>query len=480
MSADYNPAEYVTVPDGWTCKRLADCTIDGNIPYGIVQPGKHDDNGIPVIRVNNVNNGNLDLSDVLKVSPEVEAKYERTRLKGGEVLLTLVGSTGQSFVAPEELCGWNVPRAIAVIRTKESIGAEWVNICLQSNEAKHFLNVRANTTVQKTLNLKDVRDIPILIPPKATKAFIEKAALSISQKIKLNRQTNQTLEDIAQAIFKSWFINFDPTRAKIRAKENGQDPELAAMAAIAGKEVDKLEALSSDQLEKLKSTAELFPDRFEDSELGEIPEGWSIGSVGDIALAKGGYAFKGKSFVDEGHPVVKIKNITGDGRVDLTGAVCINDEQASSSKRFKLNDGDLLMAMTGATVGKIGFVTTGGKAVYLNQRVAKFESEKFGRKISWFLFCCFGRSSIFDSVVGAAQGSAQPNISSSGIEATQLVMPSHELIEEFSNKCDSLFRKWLCNIDENAGLEQLRDTILPKLLSGELDLSEQEKAVVNG
>ena len=193
MSADYQPSEYVTVPEGWICKRLADCTQDAAISYGIVQPGQHDESGVPVIRVNNISNGQLDLSEVLRVSPEIEEKYKRTRLQGGEVLLTLVGSTGQSFVAPAELAGWNVPRAIAVIRASEEIGADWINICLQSKETMHFLNVRANTTVQKTLNLKDVRDIPILIPPYGVKKSIESVALSLSKKVELNRQTNQTL-----------------------------------------------------------------------------------------------------------------------------------------------------------------------------------------------------------------------------------------------------------------------------------------------
>lgn len=326
--SEFNPAEYVTVPHGWVCKRLVDCTIDGNISYGIVQPGQHDENGIPVIRINNVNNGQLDLSDVLKVSPEVESKYRRTRLKGGEVLLTLVGSTGQSFVAPEELVGWNVPRAIAVIRANEEVGANWINICLQSKETMHFLNVRANTTVQKTLNLKDVRDIPILIPPKEVKESIEGIALSLAEKIQLNRQTNQTLEHIAQAIFKSWFVDFEPTRAKIAVKQIKDarqdsersaalmaalladrrwpeavaaaiaegDPERAAMAAISGKtlgEIDQLDVQGRTNVAgagsagatqtQLLTTAALFPDALVDSELGEIPEGWEVRSFGDVS-----------------------------------------------------------------------------------------------------------------------------------------------------------------------------------------------------
>jgi type I restriction enzyme S subunit len=335
----------------------------------------------------------------------------------------------------------------------------------------------------------------------------------LDAKIQLNRQINQTLEAMAQAIFQSWFVDFDPVKAKIAAREqwqtlsdgersewlndivskqaylktclseltaNGEQSasetlylNIAAMTAISSRDETSLADISAEEFAELYKTASLFPERLVDSELGEIPEGWSVGCIGDIAKAKGGYAFKGSSFSSNGNPVVKIKNITGDGRVDINGAVCIDDDLANSSNRFKLCDGDLLMAMTGATVGKIGFVITEGKSVYLNQRVAKFESDRFGRKISQFLFCCFERESIFSLVVGAAHGSAQPNISSSGIESVSLILPVDELIGIFCDKTNFIFKEWINNLSGNSILEEIRDAVLPKLLSGELALTDK-------
>ena len=219
------------------------------------------------------------------------------------------------------------------------------------------------------LNRENAHALPITIPEnKEDREALGRWISIYDEKIELNRQTNQTLEHIAQAIFKSWFVDFEPTRAKIAAKQIRQarqdsersaalkaalftnnrwpeavaaaiaegDPERAAMAAISGKALDEIDQLSPEQQTQLLTTAALFPDALVDSELGEIPEGWKEGNVGNVAIAKGGFAFKGKSFVEEGNPVIKIKNITGDGRVDLNGAVCIDDEQAKSSKRFKL------------------------------------------------------------------------------------------------------------------------------------------------
>lgn len=173
------------LPPGWHCRSLVDCTKGGNISYGIVQPGQHQDDGIGIIRVNNIQNGKISVADVLKVSHDVESKFSKTRLEGGEVLLTLVGSTGLSAITTKDLHGWNVARAIAVIKPSDEISAEWIHICLQSPYTKYFLDSRANTTVQKTLNLKDVKEIPLPIPPIEERMNLEKIYFDLESKINL-------------------------------------------------------------------------------------------------------------------------------------------------------------------------------------------------------------------------------------------------------------------------------------------------------
>ena len=310
------------------------------------------------------------------------------------------------------------------------------------------------------------------IPSKEVQVKMGNILKKIDLKIELNNQINETLESIAQAIFKSWFIDFEPVRVKIAAKQEGNDPELAAMCVISGKSEEELQQMAKDDFAELQATAALFPDEFVDSELVEMPKGWEVGCVEDIATAKGGYAFKGSQFVEKGYPVIKIKNITGDGEVDIQGTQCIEEKTARTAAKFMLHDCDLVMAMTGATVGKIGLVNTHGKSIYLNQRVAKFESEKFGGKISYFLFCLFNRKEYFEQIVGTAQGSAQPNISSSGIESTSIIVPNFELINLFIKNTDSIFQYWLKNGSTNNFLNQIRDTLLPKLLSGEVEIPD--------
>jgi type I restriction enzyme S subunit len=316
-----------------------------------------------------------------------------------------------------------------------------------------FQTMRANVkskaygTAQENINLEVLRSLEFPVPNLSTQKSIANILKTLDDRIELLRETNSTLEAIAQALFKSWFVDFDP----VHAKQQGREPE--GMDA---------------------STAALFPDSFEESELGLVPMGWRVGTLADVTTVKGGFAYKSEAFGLLGSPVVKIKNIVGDGTVDLLDAQFIAADMAEKTKRFALADGDIVIAMTGATIGKTGVVVTEENQIpYLNQRVAKFEPNSNGNQNSWFVFVAFQNSSIFDQVVNTASGSAQPNISTSGIESVRLVLPSnHELLKVFDNIAAQLFKGWIANQKQTKTLAILRDTLLPRLISGQLRLPE--------
>ncbi|MCW9023093.1 MAG: restriction endonuclease subunit S [Gammaproteobacteria bacterium] len=467
MTSDVEVKVFEHIPEGWGCEKLIDCTTDGNISYGIVQPGQHIERGIPIIRVNNVNNGQLQLDDVLKVAPEIEEKYKRTRLVGGEVLLTLVGSTGQSFVAPEKLAGWNVPRAIAVIRPKEEIGADWINICLQSKPVQHFLDVRANTTVQKTLNLKDVRDIPIPIPPKEIKEQIESIAVSLQDKIQLNRQINQTLEQIAQAIFKSWFVDFEPVKAKIEAKQNGHDPERAAIRAISGKTDEELDVLSPEQLQQHTTTSALFPDEVEDSELGEIPKGWKVKPLDKIANYLNGLALQ-KFPAEEGEeslPVIKIAQLK---KGDSNGA----DRASKNIKpEYVIENGDVIFSWSGSLFID---VWCGGKGA-LNQHLFKVTSEEFPK---WFYFYWTNYHLAEFQRIAADKAVTMGHIKRGHLSSARCLVPDDKLINSLGEYVSTFVELSVERRLENMNLAELRNSLLPKLLSGEIEIHNNQNKEV--
>jgi type I restriction enzyme S subunit len=217
------------------------------ISYGVVQPGQHVDDGVPIVRVTDIRHGRINQVDPLRVAPEIADKYRRTVLRGGELLLTLVGTVGETAVVPASLAGWNTARAVAVLPVLDEPGPRWVQYALQTGPAREYIQTRLNTTVQATLNLGDVTTLPIPLPPRGARRRILSILGTLDDKIELNRKMNATAESMARALFKSWFVDFDPVRARAEGRApSGMDAE----------------------------TAKLFPCEFVESELGTIPKSW--------------------------------------------------------------------------------------------------------------------------------------------------------------------------------------------------------------
>jgi restriction endonuclease S subunit len=175
------------LPLDWVYEELGDLIEPGGVSYGIVQPGQRDPFGIPIVRVNNLRQGRIMTDDAFRVSASIESGYARTRLCGGEVLLTLVGSVGEVAIVPKEMAGWNVARAIAVIRPHERTSSQWLKQWLRSPLAQHYMHMWQTTTVQATLNLRDVRRLPVAVPPKSEQQAITEVLGALDDKIEANR-----------------------------------------------------------------------------------------------------------------------------------------------------------------------------------------------------------------------------------------------------------------------------------------------------
>lgn len=455
-------------PFGWETKPLFECTADGVISYGIVQPGQHVHNGIPIVRVNNFKGGTLDVSDVLRVAESIEANYQRTRLQGGEVLLTLVGSVGQIAIVPNSLAGWNVARAVAVIRPSVEISARWLCLCLQSRDALAFLDGRANTTVQKTLNLSDVKQVPIVLPPPGIRSKIEAIAECLEGKIDLNRRINQTLEAMAQAIFKSWFVDFDPVKAKIAAKQAGRDPLRAAMSAISGKTEAELDTLPPEQYHQLATTAALFPDEMEESELGEIPRGWKVDVLSSEIDVLNGFAFKSEDYAADGIFVLRTRNFFN-GIVEPTiSDVFLPSEFLESHERYICEPFDYHLVMVGASVGDRGMIFPELLPALRNQNMWCFRP-KIGSSISKPQTKLL-LDRLAPLVAGLASGSAREFFRKGDFENQKICFGSDSIMKAFKIIVSPLFDKQSNTFSQNIRLSQLRDSLLPKLLSGELSV----------
>lgn len=345
---------------------------------------------------------------------------------------------------------------------------------------QQYLKGIAGGSATPILNKTDFGKITFQAPSKYYQDLIVEYLDCLDSKRELNSQINQTLEQMAQALFKSWFVDFDPVVDNaLDAGFFDQGLELPD-ELLRRAEARKAARESGAYLEKGKplpdATRQLFPAAFEecsDPSLGLggwVPQGWGTGDLNNVTKVLSGFAFKSREFQDSGFGVIKIKNIGSDKSVDIHDLQRIDSCVAAKAERFHLKDGDLLMAMTGATVGKFGTLVTENKEAYfLNQRVAKFEPLDAS---SAYLYCTLNREIAEEYVVNAAQGSAQPNISAKSILAMTLAIAPKALREFFNDKVSSSFQQIIQLRKQNMTLTKMRDTLLPKLISGELRLDD--------
>ncbi len=191
----------------WQECKFSDLLVDESISYGIVQPGQHTEiNAVPVIRVNNIKNNKIETDDVLKVSSKIEEKYQRTRLEGGELLITVVGSIGECAIVPNHLKGWNVARAVSVARIKKNFDKRFIKYCFKLDDLKFQMYGNTNDTVQPTLNLSSLKNLVLNVPTLPAQQAIANILSSLDDKIDLLHRQNKTLESMAETLFRQWFI----------------------------------------------------------------------------------------------------------------------------------------------------------------------------------------------------------------------------------------------------------------------------------
>lgn len=419
------------LPQGWSYIPLHQLAQKNSVTYGVVQPGAHVEHGVPIVRVNNFKAGRVELSELMRIEPKIEGKYGRTRLQGGEVLLTVVGSVGQVAVVSEALKGFNVARAVAVIHPYE-VDPNWIALCLRSPLSQHLLGSRANTTVQTTINLKDLRALPLPMPPEKERRNIIRLIGALDERIMLLRETNVTLEAIAQALYKSWFIDFEP----VCAKSKGFVPE-------------GLDA----------ATATLFPDSFEESELGLVPRGWSYVSLKDVTSI----------FDSRRVPLAGPERTKRKGKYPYYGAAALMDWVDDY-----LFDGIyLLTGEDGSVADPLGYPITQyvwGR-LWVNNHAHVLQG-KNGVSTE-HLMLSLKRTNINPFITGAVQA----KLSQSNMWRINFLMPSKEIALAFGELLKPIYASFRHNADQTQTLTQLRDTLLPRLISGQLRLPAAEEIV---
>lgn len=426
--------EYLSVP----LSELID--TNRNISYGIVQPGSPVDDGVPIIRVSDVRNGRISTVNPLRVHRDIEAQYLRTRLRGGELLLTIVGTIGETAIVPKELADWNVARAIAVLPIRDDVGAYWVQLALKSPFVRSRIDSRLNTTVQATLNLGDVAQLPILLPPKPERGRIESLLNALDEKIDVNRCMNETLEATARAIFKDWFVDFGPTRAKAEGLAPYLAPEICSR----------------------------FPDRLDQE---EKPEGWEKRPLTAFFSIIGG-----------GTPKTSIEDYWGGtipwfSVVDTpsTGVFVVATDKTITQKG--LEESSARLVPEGTTIvsarGTVGNLAIAGQDMAFNQSCYGLR----GKGDAGRCFVFLAAQHVVGRLQSMAHGSVFSTITTQTFEAVTLAMSQGGVLVAFEEIVQPLFSRMKANVVESRTLTATRDLLLPKLMSGEIRVSDPARLV---
>ncbi|HHY0333827.1 TPA: restriction endonuclease subunit S [Vibrio cholerae] len=327
------------------------------------------------------------------------------------------------------------------------------------------------TTGQTELNRNSVKELLLeIVNDIPTQKIIGGILLEIDQKLELNTQTNQTLEQIAQAIFKSWFVDFDPVKAKIEtlaAGGNADDAELAAMGVISAKTLDELNSLKAcnpEAFNKLAQTAALFPAAMQDSELGEIPEGWEVSDLASCTTElRRGISPK---YIEEGGVLVINQKCIRNHTIDFSLARR-NDSSKRKVDGREIVIGDVLVNSTGVgTLGRLAPIRFLNETTVADSHVTVVRANT--TKISKsFLAGLMLTNEAYIEASGAGS-TGQTELRKQVLEDIKFVKPL-SAVDRLFDEIASNFNAQIAELEkQRVTLSLTRDALLPKLLSGEL------------
>lgn len=356
-------------------------------------------------------------------------------------------------------------------KDKSKINVKW--LYFQIKHVAFELGIRAVGSATKFLTKRILDDYEINLPDLDTQNYIARALWGLENKIQLNTQINQTLEQIAQALFKSWFVDFDPVRAKVQALSDGlslEQAELAAMQAISGKTPEELTALSQTQPERyaeLAETAKAFPCEMVEVDGVEVPKGWEVKPLPEIIDFLEGPGIRNWQYTEEedGIKFINIRCIQN-GDLTLTTANKITKEEAFGKyKHFQLEEDDIVVSTSG-TLGRFAFVRKEHLPLSLNTSVIRFRPIK--NKSTLGFIAGFVEDQLQHELETRASGSAQRNFGPTHLKQISLLVPDFKLLELHQKYASSLFEKRKQLLSEIDVLKDTRDLLLPKLLNGEI------------
>ena len=385
--------------------------------------------GTPIVTVEHLGNRRFTIQNLPFVSNEDRERLSKYSLREGDIVFSRVGAVDRCSYVTSDENGWLFSGRCLRVRCHHECDALYLYYYFCSDSVKEYVRSKAVGATMLSLNTDLMLEIPIQFPQIKLQKEIAKTLSFLDSKIELNRQINDNLEAMAKQLYDYWFVQFD------FPNEEGKPYKSSGGAMVWN--------------EKLKR---------------KIPNGWTVETVGTYANCKSGYAIKSSDFKAKGIPVIKIGNIQEDYTLNMNGCQYIEN---NTNKLFYVYQNDVVIAMTGATIGKFAIVPFSETGYFVNQRVGKFELGNNPIKKMPYLINSLKIDYFRNQIFQLASGCAQPNISAEQINNILLLYPSTKILSEYNMKC-----KWMYEQIANCRyqidvLTKLRDKLLPLLMNGQ-------------
>ena len=416
------------------CSSVRDGTHDS--PKEVLSGGK------PLVTTKHLKGGKIDFDKTYNISEEDFDKInKRSKVDKWDVLISMIGTVGEVYLVEEEPD--YAIKNLGLFKVGDELNSKWLYFYLKSKLGQNQIRFLLQGSTQQYISLTSLREFPIFVPnDDKEKQKVINILSALESKIKLNQKMNETLEEIAKILFKSWFIDFDPVRAKAEGRPTGLSKEIS----------------------------DLFPDSFEDSELGEIPSGWKVENIGNSfeVLLGGTPSRKKEEYWDGDIPWINSGEINN-FRV-IRPSEFISDKGFKNSSTKLLPKRSTLIAITGATLGQVSLNEI---EVCANQSVIGIPPSKNVMPEYVYLWICFS----IQKLISSQTGGAQQHINTNNVREHLILLPKAECNDYLKNLLTPVFNKISNNLFEIQTLSEIRETLLPKLISGELKIPDAENLV---
>jgi type I restriction enzyme S subunit len=406
------------------------------------------DSGVPVVKIGNVKHGRLDMDGCSFVDPSVAAQAKEFDLRTDDILIAMTGYIGDvAWVRPQDLPAvLNQRVGRFSIRDGTKVDRRFLFYVLRSPEIRAAIEGLGYGSAQPNVSPSLIHDVDIPLPPLTEQRAIAGILGALDDKIELNRRMNGTLEEMARAIFKSWFVDFDPVCAKAEGRDSGLPHPLA----------------------------DLFPSSFEDSVLGEIPKGWQVEELGEVLseVECGGRPRGGVSGYTAGVPSIGAESIVGLGQFDYSKTRYVSQEFFDRMTKGHVRSRDILLYKDGGRPGEFEpHATIFGdgfpfRICAINEHVYRLRArQSFGQNL---LFFWLSSDLVMEEMRTKGTGVAIPGLNSTQLRSVTTLVPTDEVACAFNARVEPWIAQILSSCTGSRALAALRDALLPKLLSGQL------------